>query len=65
VRESEYSVLLKDKSIKRWYDNVARGSVITADDKITENFFGLSLLSSFPSPQSKDEVKSWHIFHIL
>ena len=31
MRESEYSVLLKDTVLKRWYDNVARGSVITAD----------------------------------
>lgn len=31
MRKSEYSVLLKDKVLKRWYDNVARGSVITAD----------------------------------
>jgi len=27
----EYSDLLEDKDIKRWYDNVARGSRITAD----------------------------------
>jgi len=31
MRESEYSELLKDKPIRRWYDNVARGSTITAD----------------------------------
>ncbi len=31
MRESEYANLLKDKVLKRWYDNVARGSVITAD----------------------------------
>jgi hypothetical protein len=24
VREGEYSELLKDKVLKRWYDNVAR-----------------------------------------
>lgn len=26
-----YKLLLKDKSLKRWYDNVARGSLVTAD----------------------------------
>jgi hypothetical protein len=31
VRGSEYSVLLEDRALQRWYDNVARGSVITAD----------------------------------
>ena len=31
MRGSEYSVLLEDKALERWYDNVARGSVITAD----------------------------------
>lgn len=30
-RGSAYKLLLKDKEVKRWYDNVARGSVITAD----------------------------------
>jgi integrase len=27
----EYKPLLEDKNIKRWYDNVARGSLVTAD----------------------------------
>jgi hypothetical protein len=31
VRESEYSVLLEDKALERWYENVASGSAITAD----------------------------------
>jgi hypothetical protein len=31
LRERNYSALLEDKAIKRWYDNVARGSKITAD----------------------------------
>jgi hypothetical protein len=31
VRGGEYSVLLEDRAVNRWYDNVARGSVITAD----------------------------------
>ena len=31
MRESEYSALLEDKVLKRWYNNVARGSLITAD----------------------------------
>ena len=31
MRESEYSDLLEDKVLKRWYNNVARGSLITAD----------------------------------
>jgi nitroreductase len=26
-----YKLLLKDKNLKRWYDNVARGSLVTAD----------------------------------
>lgn len=30
-RGKEYTHLLKDPEIKRWYENVARGSVITAD----------------------------------
>jgi hypothetical protein len=29
--EKKYAELLKDKELRRWYDNVARGSVITAD----------------------------------
>ncbi len=31
MRESEYATLLENKVLKRWYDNVARGSIITAD----------------------------------
>jgi site-specific recombinase XerC len=30
VAASEYEYLLKDKNIRRWYDNVSRGSIITA-----------------------------------
>jgi integrase len=30
MKESPYLYLLKDSSFKRWYDNVARGSIITA-----------------------------------
>jgi hypothetical protein len=30
-RRSTYKLLLKDKEVRRWYDNVARGSVVTAD----------------------------------
>ena len=30
VATSEYSYLLKDEDVKRWYDNVSRGSIITA-----------------------------------
>ena len=30
-RGKKYIYLLKNKNIKRWYDNVARGSVVTAD----------------------------------
>jgi hypothetical protein len=30
-RGSAYKLLLDDKEVKRWYDNVARGSVVTAD----------------------------------
>lgn len=30
-RGSAYKLLLKDKEVRRWYDNVARGSVVTAD----------------------------------
>ncbi|TET89692.1 MAG: site-specific integrase [Methanomassiliicoccales archaeon] len=30
-RGSAYKTLLKDKEVKRWYNNVARGSVVTAD----------------------------------
>jgi hypothetical protein len=31
ARKGEYASLLEDKTIRRWYDNVARGSVVTAD----------------------------------
>ena len=31
VRKSEYASLLEDKGIKRWYDNLRRGSEVTAD----------------------------------
>jgi hypothetical protein len=31
VRTSKYIALLEDVSVKRWYDNVARGSRVTAD----------------------------------
>jgi len=31
VRASKYMTLLEDVSVKRWYDNVARGSRVTAD----------------------------------
>ena len=31
MRESEYRDLLNDRALRRWYDNVARGSIITAD----------------------------------
>jgi len=31
VRGSDYSSLLNDKAVRRWRDNVARGSVITAE----------------------------------
>lgn len=30
-RKDGYSVLFSDKNLKRWYDNVARGSQVTAD----------------------------------
>ena len=30
MKESPYLYLLKDSNFKRWYDNVARGSIITA-----------------------------------
>jgi hypothetical protein len=30
-RGSVYKSLLKDKEVKRWYNNVARGSIVTAD----------------------------------
>jgi site-specific recombinase XerD len=30
-RKGEYASLLDDKAIKRWYDNVSRGSLVTAD----------------------------------
>lgn len=30
-RGSAYKLLLKNKEVRRWYDNVARGSVVTAD----------------------------------
>jgi hypothetical protein len=30
-RGSAYKLLLDDKEVRRWYDNVARGSVVTAD----------------------------------
>ncbi|MEE9224031.1 MAG: site-specific integrase, partial [Thermoplasmata archaeon] len=30
-RGSAYKLLLKDREVRRWYDNVARGSVVTAD----------------------------------
>ncbi|MGD0204721.1 MAG: hypothetical protein ABSC20_12565 [Candidatus Bathyarchaeia archaeon] len=31
MRGSDYSSLLNDKAVRRWRDNVARGSVITAE----------------------------------
>jgi len=31
ARKGEYAGLLDDKAVKRWYDNVARGSIVTAD----------------------------------
>jgi site-specific recombinase XerD len=31
AHKGEYASLLEDKTIRRWYDNVARGSVVTAD----------------------------------
>jgi hypothetical protein len=31
ARKVRYKPLLKDKNLKRWYDNVARGSLVTAD----------------------------------
>ena len=31
ANQNQHTPMLQDKSIKRWYDNVARGSVITAD----------------------------------
>ena len=31
TRTKKYAVLLKDEGVKRWYDNVARGSNVTAD----------------------------------
>jgi len=31
ARKGEYASLLDDKAVKRWYDNVARGSLVTAD----------------------------------
>jgi hypothetical protein len=31
ARKGEYASLLNDKTVKRWYDNVARGSLVTAD----------------------------------
>lgn len=30
-RGSTYRLLLKDKEVRRWYDNIARGSIVTAD----------------------------------
>jgi hypothetical protein len=30
MKESPYLYLLKDPNFKRWYDNVTRGSIITA-----------------------------------
>ncbi|MFQ6060665.1 MAG: site-specific integrase, partial [Thermoplasmata archaeon] len=30
-RGSRFAKLLKDKEVKRWYENNARGSVVTAD----------------------------------
>ena len=43
MHEREYSVLLKDKVLKRWYDNVARGSVIAAD--VYLRLLGISAMS--------------------
>jgi len=31
VRKGKYALLMEDEDIRRWYDNVARGSPITAD----------------------------------
>ena len=31
VHGGEYAILLEDVTVRRWYDNVARGSVVTAD----------------------------------
>ena len=31
ANQNQHTPLLQDKAIKRWYDNVARGSLITAD----------------------------------
>lgn len=47
MREREYADLLKDKALKRWYDNVARGSLITADVYLRRlgSFCGKSNLS--------------------
>ena len=56
MKESLYLYLLKDSNFKRWYDNVARGTIITATVWLTR--VGMLQAKFGKSPQQIAKMKS-------
>ena len=63
MHERNYSALLEDKTIKWWYDNVARGSKITADVYLRRlGRFCLDLKSYLPALIKMEESELCNLF---
>lgn len=58
-----YGYLLDDPQVNRWYENVARGSRITADVYLRR--FGNVIEDKNLSPQDILKIDQWDLFNLL
>jgi integrase len=61
--DRNYSTLLEDKTIKRWYDNVARGSKITADVYLRR--LGCLCLDLKLTPQTLTKISETELYNLF
>ncbi len=62
-RKSKYKQLLENKSVKRWYDNICRGSLLTGD--VYLNKVGYFCLLNNTTPQNLAKMTKRKVYTML
>ena len=62
-RKSKYKQLLENKSVKRWYDNLCRGSLLTGD--VYLNKVGYFCLLNDTTPQNLAKMTKRKVYTML
>ena len=63
ARADGYAVLFRDKNLKRWYDNVSRGSLVTADVYLRR--LGHLCNNLKKTPQDLAKMKEGQLYDLL